>query len=81
VAAEAEAAAEVIEPGFQPFEMPAPIHGRIGLQVQFEEYVIPTNPDEMIRRTTTGRVRVILTGEGEAMRPYMDAIGKLWEQE
>ncbi len=67
--------------GFQPFPHPAPIHGRIGLEVQFEEYVIPSDPGTMVRRTTTGRVRVILTGDGEAMRPYMDAIGKLWEQE
>jgi hypothetical protein len=71
----------VTEPGFQPFPEPAPSHGRIGLQVQFEEFVIPADPGEMIRRTSTGRVRVILTGDGDALRPYMEAIGLLWEQE
>jgi len=71
----------MIEPGFQPFPEPDPYHGRIACQVQFEEYVIPADPGEMIRVMPTGRVRVILTGEGEAMRPYMEAIGKLWEQE
>ena len=69
------------EPGFQPWEMPAPSYGRISLQVQFEEYVLPGFPDEMIRKTTTGRVRVILTGDGEAMKPYMKAIRKLWDKE
>jgi hypothetical protein len=69
------------EPGFQPFEMPAPMHGRLGVQVQFEQFVLPTDPGEMLRQVNSGRVRVILTGDGEAMRPYMDAIGLLWEQE
>lgn len=71
----------MIEPGFQPFEMPAPAHGRLGLQVQFEQFVIPTDPGEMLRRKNSGRVRVILTGDEEAIRPYMDAISKLWDQE
>ena len=71
----------MIEFGFQPFPEPAPVHSGLSCQVQFEEYVEPTNPDEMLRRRNSGRVRVILTGDEARIRPYLEAIAKLWGDE
>lgn len=68
--------------GFQPFPEPDPYHGAdVALQYQAEEYVMPTDPGEMIRRSTTGRSRLIITASAERMQPYYDAVMAIWKAE
>lgn len=71
----------MIEFGFQPFPVPAPFHGELALEVQFEQFVVPTDPGEMLRYEVTGNRRLVLTGSAERMQPYIDAIRELWEKE
>ena len=71
----------MIEPGFQSFPIPAPYHGPLAVEVQHEMYVIPADPDELVRWEATGTVRLILTGRAERMQPYLDACRALWEAE
>ena len=71
----------MVELGCQPFPPPKPSHHGLSIEVQFQEYVDVDEPGLMLRRRTTGRVRVVLTGDGPQLQPYMDAIGALYAKE